>query len=164
MIVILNFSGQLLLVLIKLTRVCFRPHSQGPLLPGPSLAPGAEQEKEDDVNTLCDKLATDYSVCTGRATSCTLMSLRQIASCVLETFCENLCLCDRILSLQQVEKKNIVRLAAATKFYCSHKDFHKRSPVHTKQFVAATCRHDMLLQIVAQCVPTLRILQKHFLV
>ena len=87
MIVILNFSGQLLLVLIKLTRVCFRPHSQGPLLPGPSLAPGAEQEKEDDVNTLCDKLATDYSVCTGRATSCTLMSLQKVAA----TCCCNSC-------------------------------------------------------------------------
>ena len=145
MIVILNFSGQLLLVLIKLTRVCFRPHSQGPLLPGPSLAPGAEQEKEDDVNTLCDKLATDHSVCTGRATSCTHMSLRQIASCLLETFCENLCLCSRILSLQQVAKKQNCSTHEAI---CRC----KKSPRH----VAAT--------LVAQCVPTLRILQEHFLV
>ena len=144
MIVILNFSGQLLLVLIKLTRVCFRPHSQGPLLPGPSLAPGAEQEKEDDVNTLCDKLATDHSVCTGRATSCTHMSLRQIASCVLETFCENLCLCDRILSLQQVAKKKTLcdllrrqNSVAATKIFTKGLQY-TRSDL-SLQKVAATC-------------------------
>ena len=33
---------------------------------------------------------------------CTNMLRRQIASCVLEKFCENLCLCNRILSPQQV--------------------------------------------------------------
>ena len=144
MIVILNFSGQLLLVLIKLTRVCFRPHSQGPLLLGPSLAPGAEQEKEDDVNTLCDKLATDYSVCTGRATSCTHMSLRQIASCVLETCCENLCLCDRILSLQLVAKKKTLcdllrrqNSITATKIFTKGLQY-TRSDL-SLQKVAATC-------------------------
>ena len=42
MIVILNFSEQLYLVLIKLTPVCFGPHFQGPLLLDPSLAPGTE--------------------------------------------------------------------------------------------------------------------------
>ena len=47
-----------------------------------------------------------------------------------------------------------VRLVAATKFFCSDKDFHKNSPVQTERFVAATCRRDMLLQLVAQCVPT----------
>ena len=31
----------------------------------------------------------------------------QITSCVLENFCENLCLCNRILSLQQVAKNQI---------------------------------------------------------
>ena len=144
MIVILNFSGQLLLVLIKLTRVCFRPHYQGPLLPGPSLAPGAEQEKEDDVNTLCDKLATDHSVCTGRETSCTHMSLRQIASCLLKTFCENLCLCSRILSLQQVAKKkklsDLLRRqnsVAATKIFTKGLQY-TRSDL-SLQKVAATC-------------------------
>ena len=34
-------------------------------------------------------------------------SQRQIASCVLENFCENLCLRNRILSLQQVAKNQI---------------------------------------------------------
>ena len=75
--------------------------------------------------TLGDKLqqhvaATDHSICKGRATSCSNMSRRQIASCVVENFCENLCLRNRIFSLQQVAKK-----FAATKFCCSDKDFHK---------------------------------------
>ena len=55
--------------------------------------------------------ATDHSMCTGRATSCSNTvrdtSQRQIASCVLENFCENLCLRNRILSLQQVAKNQI---------------------------------------------------------
>ena len=33
-----------------------------------------------------------------------------------------------------------MRLFAATKFCCSDKDFHKNSPVHSKRFVATTCR------------------------
>ena len=41
-----------------------------------------------------------------------------------------------------------VRLVAATKFFCSNR-FSQNSPVHTKRFVAATCLHDMLLQLVA---------------
>ena len=164
MIVILNFSGQLLLVLIKLTRVCFRPHSQGPLLPGPSLAPGAEQEKEDDVNTLCDKLATDHSVCTGRATSCTHMSLRQIASCVLETFLKSLSLRQNFVAATSRKKKHCATcwgdkiLLQPQRFSQKVSSTHeaicrcKKSPPH----VAAT--------LVAQCVPTVRILQKHCLV
>ena len=98
--------------------------------------------------TLGDKLqqhvaATDHSMCKGRATSCSNTSRRQItlcakvgrlvaatcrgdtsqrqiASCVVENFCENLCLRNIIFSLQQVAKK-----FAATKFCCSDKDFHK---------------------------------------
>ena len=42
-----------------------------------------------------------------------------------------------------------VRLVAATKLCCSDKDFHKNSPVHTKRFVAATCRRDALQRLVA---------------
>ena len=42
-----------------------------------------------------------------------------------------------------------VRLVAATKFCCIDKDFYKNSPVHTKRFVAATCRRNVLLQLVA---------------
>ena len=50
------------------------------------------------------------------------------------------------------QKKKIVRLVAATKFCCSHKDFHKRSPVHTKRFVAAKSRRHMLLQLLSRSV------------
>ena len=64
------------------------------------------------------------------------------------------------LSLQQnfvaatcCKKSNLtefVRLVGATKFCCRDKDFHKISPVHTKRFVAAVCRRNMLLQLVAE--------------
>ena len=47
-----------------------------------------------------------------------------------------------------------VRLVAATKFCCRDKDFHKISAVHTKRFVAAMCRRNMLLQLVAGPVHT----------
>ena len=50
---------------------------------------------------------------------------------------------------------DFVRLVAATKFCCGDKDFHKNSPVHAKGFVAATCRHNVVPQLVAQWVPTL---------
>ena len=41
------------------------------------------------------------------ATRCSDASQRQIASCVLENFCENLCLRNIILLLQQVAKNQI---------------------------------------------------------
>ena len=47
---------------------------------------------------------------------------------------------------------DFLRLVAATKFCCGDKDFHKNSPVHTKRFVAATCRLTLLLQLVARPV------------
>ena len=50
---------------------------------------------------------------------------------------------------------DFVRLVAATKFCCGDKDFHRNSPVHTKRLVAAACRHNVLPQLVAYCVPTL---------
>ena len=43
----------------------------------------------------------------------------------------------------------LLRHVAATKFSCKNKDFLKNSPVDTKRFVAATCRRDMVLQLVA---------------
>ena len=85
-------------------------------------------------------------------------SERQIASCKLENFSENLCFCNRSLSQQHVAKKSnqteFVRLVAATKFCCRDKDFHKISPGHTKRFVTAMCRRNMLLQLVAGPVHT----------
>ena len=68
----------------------------------------------------------------------------------------------RILSPRQVAQilSDLIFLqpVAATKFcwkFC-YKDFYKISPVHTKRFVAAMCRRNMLLQLVAQFVPTIR--------
>ena len=49
---------------------------------------------------------------------------------------------------------DFLRLVAATKLCCGDKDFHKNSPVHTKRFVAATCRLTLLLQLVARSVHT----------
>ena len=68
-----------------------------------------------------------------------------------------------------------LRLAAATKFCCGDKDFHRTSPVHSEAIcrcdvsshrLAATsrracshgviCRRAVLLQLVAKCVPTLK--------
>ena len=51
------------------------------------------------------------------ATRCSDTSQRQIASCVLENFCENLCLRNIILSLQQVTKNQI---RFSPKFSCTH--------------------------------------------
>ena len=54
---------------------------------------------------------------------------RQIASCELEKFGENLCLCNGILSLWQVAQilSDLIFLqqVAATKFCCRDSDFHK---------------------------------------
>ena len=75
---------------------------------------------------------------------------RQIASCVLETFCENLCGCNRILSPQQVAQCFFfLRLVAATKFCRRDKDFKKVSSTHE-----AICRSDIWVQLVARPVHT----------
>ena len=50
---------------------------------------------------------TDHSMCSGQTTSYSNTFRRQIASCVLENFCENLSLRNRILPLQQVAKNQI---------------------------------------------------------
>ena len=86
------------------------------------------------------------------ATRCGDTSQRQITSCVLENFCENLCLRNRILSLQQVAK-NQIRLnlcdllrrqnsVAATKIFTKTLHDHEaicRCNVSSRH-VAATCR------------------------
>ena len=76
---------------------------------------------------------------------------RQIASFIPENFCENLCLCNRILLSQQVVQIQsdliISRLVAATKFCCGDKDFHKHSPCRPHQ---AICRYDVTPQRVAE--------------
>ena len=88
-------------------------------------------------------------------------SQRQIASCVLENFCENLCLCYRILSQRHVAKNQIrqnlcdlsrrqnsvaetrsdfsLRCVAATCCYNQSPDLYTRSDL-SPLLVAATCR------------------------
>ena len=118
--------------------------------------------------TLGDKLqqhvaATDHSMWTGRATSCSNTVRRHIAAtnrfvCTGEFLWKSLSP-QRNFGAATSRKKSSqtesVRLVAATKFCCSDKNFPKNSPVHTQRFVAAKCRRDMLLQLVAQCEPTL---------
>ena len=86
------------------------------------------------------------------ATRCGDTPQRQIASCVLENFCENLCLRNKILSLQQVAKNQIrlnlcdllrrqillQRQRFSQKFSCTYEAICRcnMSPRH----VAATCR------------------------
>ena len=95
------------------------------------------------------------------AIRCSDASQWQIASCVLENFFENLCLCNRILSQQQVTQilsaLIFLQRVAATNLFCRDKDFHKNSPAHAKQFVIATCHRNVLLQLVAYCVLNLNI-------
>ena len=77
-------------------------------------------------------------------------------------------------SRKKSNQTEFVGLVAATKLCCREKDFRKNSPVHTKRFVVATCRRNvllhsrrtsthgvicrraLLLQLVAECVPTER--------
>ena len=85
---------------------------------------------------------------------------RQVAaisrtSCVLENFCESLCLHNRILSPQNVAKnqirQNLCNLLQRQNSVALSKIFHKTSPVHTKRFVAASCRCNVLPQLAAGC-------------
>ena len=101
--------------------------------------------------------ATDHSMCTGQATSCSNKVRRHVAA-TNRFVCTGEFLWKISLSPQQNfvaatsrKKSNqteSVRLVAATKFCWSNR-FSQNSPVHTKRFVAATCLHDMLLQLVA---------------
>ena len=91
---------------------------------------------------------TDHPMCTGRVTSCSNKgrptSQQQIVSCVLENFCENLCLRDRILLLQQVAK-NQIRLNLCDLLW------RQNSVAATKIFtkILQYTRSDLLLQCVA---------------
>ena len=52
-------------------------------------------------------------------------------------------------SHKKSNQTEFVRLVAATKLCCRDKDFHQTSPAHTKRSLAATCRRNLLLQLVA---------------
>ena len=97
------------------------------------------------------------AACRGQTTQ------RQIApSCVLENFLwkslspqQNFVAATCPRTTKKSNQTEFVRLVAATKSCCRKKDFfHKNSPVHTKRFVAAMCRRNVLLQLVARLVHT----------
>ena len=76
-------------------------------------------------------------------------SQRQIASCVLENFHENLCLRNRILSLQQVAKNQIFATCCGNKILLQRQRFSQKfSSTHeaicccnvSPRHVAGTCR------------------------
>ena len=71
------------------------------------------------------------------------MLQRQIASCVLENFFENICLRNRILSLQQVAKNqiglNLCELLQRQNSVAATKIFTKILPVHMERFIATMC-------------------------
>ena len=83
--------------------------------------------------------ATDHSMCTGRATSCSNTVRRHVAAtnrfvCTGEFLWKSLSPQQNFVAATSRKKSNqteFVRLVAATKFCCSDKDFHKNS-VRTK--------------------------------
>ena len=93
---------------------------------------------------------TDHSVWQVRrlvaATRCGDTSKRQIASCVLENFCENLCLCNRNLS----QKFCLIWFFFAT---CYYDKILLRRQKFSLQYTRSDFS-DMLLQFVHWCVPT----------
>ena len=99
--------------------------------------------------TLGDKLqqhvaVTDHSMWTDRATSCSNTVRRHVAATnrfvCTEVLWKSLSPQENFVAATSRKKSNqaeFVRLVAATKFFCSNKDFHKNPPVRTKRFVAA---------------------------
>ena len=119
--------------------------------------------------TLGDKLqqrvaAKDHSMCTGPATSCSNKLRRHVAAtnrfvCAGEVWWKSLSLQQSFVAATSRTNSvwfDFLRLVVVTKLCCGDKDFHKNCPAHTKRFVAATCRCNVLLQLVAKCVPTLK--------
>ena len=100
-----------------------------------------------------------WSVHTIKATSCTNTSRRHISSdkslpAYWRIFVKIFVAAKEFCRRNKSHKFSLIwflRLVAVTKFCCEDKDFHKTS-VHTKRFVAATCRLTVLLQLVARPV------------
>ena len=89
-------------------------------------------------------------------------SQRQIASCVQEKFCKNLCLRNRILSLQQVAKNqirlNLCDLLRRQNSFPATKIFTKILQYARSDLSLLMCHRDVLVQLVAlKCVPTTRL-------
>ena len=104
-----------------------------------------DPEREVGVNTLCDKLTTDqYQMCVqvGRLVEATRRSDKSLRL-YWRIFCENFCLCDRILSLQQVAKKKSAT-SCGDKSLLHRQRFSQKFPQDIRsdlslQNVAATC-------------------------
>ena len=89
------------------------------------------------------------------------MSQRQIASCVQENFCENLCLCNRVLSQQQVAQMGLIWFFATC---CSDKIMLRRQRFSQKfsSTHEAICRCDVSLQrVAATCRQVCTLVFKH---
>ena len=56
--------------------------------------------------------------------------------------------------LQKIKSDRICATCRGDKILLQEQRFYKISPVHTKRFVAAMCRRNMLLQLVAGPVHT----------
>ena len=101
-----------------------------------------------------------FKVGTHLATSCSNTLQRHVAAtnrfvCAGEFLWKSLSPQHNFVTTTSRKKSNqteFVRLVAATKLCCRDKDFHKKFPVHTKRFVAATCRRNVLLQPVDEPV------------
>ena len=105
--------------------------------------------------------AINHSVCTGRAISCaTSPSDKSLgAYSVWWIHVQIFVSATEFCRLNKSHKFSLIfyflRLVALTKFCCGDKDFDKNSPVYKERFVAATCRRNVLQELVAWCVPTL---------
>lgn len=93
-------------------------------------------------NTLGDTLLqhvrmTNHWLATGQATSC-VTRCNNKPLYVLENFSENLCLGNRILSLNKSNWFEFVWLVAGTKFCCGDKGFHK-IPQYTQRNLSLQC-------------------------
>ena len=97
-----------------------------------------------------------FKVGTHLGTSCSNTLQRHVAAtnlfvCAGEFLWQSLSPQHNFVTATSRKKSNqteFVQLVAATKLYCREKDFCKNSPVHTKRFVVATCRRNVLLQLV----------------
>ena len=114
------------------------------------------------LRSACARLSNNRDVAkikvgTHLATSCSNTLQRQVAAtnrvvCAGKFLWKSLSLQHNFVAATSRKKSNqteFVRLVAATKLCCRDKHFHKNSPTHTKGFVAATCRRNVLLQVGA---------------
>ena len=97
-----------------------------------------------------------FKVGTHLATSCSNTLQRHVAAtnrfvCAGEFLWKSLSPQHNFVAATSHKKSNqteFVLLVAATKLCCRDKDFHQNSPAHIKRVVAATCRRNLLLQLV----------------